>query len=344
MTLSTVRHDTAGLLHSAVVGMSLDNFVVRPKRRWVEAWVKAEAWGEISSEDLGEISKHISGLPTALRDDDEEAKRFDLLMLRLQLSAINAEPAFDRLKQQLRDIADGLLELGSIPAVREHMLLIESIAEETWWQDVTIPMLEQARRNLRALIKLMEAKKRKIIYTDFEDEIGEGAEIKLSIGGAGAGDFERFRLKARAFLRQHASHVALHKLRKNLPLTAVDLKELERMLTEGAAGTSGDIQRATKESQGLGLFVRSLVGLDRDAANAAFSEFVSERVLTGNQLEFINLVVSHLTENGVMNAALLYEPPFTSYAPQGPDALFSTAQVEQLFATLEQIRSNAMVA
>lgn len=224
------------------------------------------------------------------------------------------------------------------------MLLIEAIAEETWWQDVTIPMLEQARRKLRTLIKLMEAKKRRIVYADFEDEVGEGVEINLSIEGAGAGDFECFRLKARAFLRQHESHVALHKLRKNLPLTAVDLRELERMLTEGAVGTNSDIQRATKESRGLGLFVRSLVGLDRDAANAAFSEFVSERALTGNQLEFINLVVSHLTENGVMNAALLYEPPFTSYAPQGPDALFSTAQVEQLFVMLEQIRSNAMVA
>lgn len=342
MTLRTVRNDAAGVLHSAVAGMSLDNFVVRPKRRWVEAWAALDAWSEIGSDAFGEISEHLSGLPTALRDDDEDAKRFDLLMLRLQLSAINAEPTFGRLKQQLRDIADGLLELGSIPAVREQMVLIEAIAEEAWWQDVTIPMLEQARRNLRALIKLMEVRKRKIVYTDFEDEIGEGVEIQLSIGGAG--DFERFKLKARAFLRQHANHVALHKLRKNLPLTAIDLKELERMLMDGAIGTNGDIQRATQESKGLGLFVRSLVGLDRDAANAAFSEFVLERALTGNQLEFINMVVSHLTENGIVDAALLYEPPFTSFAPQGPDALFSIAQVEQVFVTLEKIRSNAMVA
>ena len=61
-------------------------------------------------------------------------------------------------------------------------------------------------------------------------------------------------------------------------------------------------------------------------------------------MEFVNLVVNHLTENGVMNAALLYEPPFTAYAPQGPDALFTSTQVEQLFEVLDQVRTNALAA
>lgn len=45
-----------------------------------------------------------------------------------------------------------------------------------------------------------------------------------------------------------------------------------------------------------------------------------------------------------MDVALLYEPPFTSYAPQEPDALFSSTQVEQLFLTLKQVRANALAA
>ncbi len=343
LTERSIRRDTADMLHAAVVGMSLDNFVVRPKRRWVETWGKPEAWGRMDMEQIAELSDHLSGLPTSLRDDDEEAKRFDLLMLRVQLCILNAEPGFDRLKKQVRDLADGLLELASIPAVRDQMLLIEAVAGEEWWQDVTVPMLEKVRRKLRTLIKLIEKTRRKVVYTDFEDELGESVEIALPIGGS-AGDFERFRAKARVFLRAHESHVALHKLRRNLPLTAADLTELERMLLESGTGTSQELQKASTESQGLGLFVRSLVGLDREAATAALAGFLHNTTWTANQMEFVDLIVKHLTENGVMDVALLYEPPFTSYAPQGPDALFSSAQVEQLFVTLEQVRANARAA
>jgi type I restriction enzyme R subunit len=343
LTVRGVRADTAGLLHGAVAGMSLENFVVRPKRRWVETWSKLESWKQIGQEEFQEIGAHLSGLPTALRDDDEDAKRFDLLMLRVQLSALNAEPGFDRLKKQVRDLADGLLELGSIPAVRDQMLLIEAVAGEEWWQDVTLPMLEQARRKLRALIKLIEMKKRKIVYTDFEDEIGESVEVQLHIGGS-AGDFERFRAKVRVFLRAHESHITLYKLRRNMPLTAADLTELERMLVASGLASTHELQMASTQSQGLGLFVRSLVGLDRDAANAALAGFVQDKTLSANQIEFVNLVVKHLTENGAMDAALLYEPPFTSYAPQGPDALFTSAQVEQLIGALQEVRANALAA
>ena len=48
------------------------------------------------------------------------------------------------------------------------------------------------------------------------------------------------------------------------------------------------------------------------------------KTLTANQIEFVNLIVDHLTEHGVMDAALLYESPFTDLTPQGPDGLFTS--------------------
>ena len=86
------------------------------------------------------------------------------------------------------------------------------------------------------------------------------------------------------------------------------------------------------------------MGLDREAASTALASFLQDKSLTANQMEFVNLVVQHLTENGVMEAALLYEPPFTAYAPQGPDALFTSAQVEQLIGVLDDVRANALAA
>jgi type I restriction enzyme, R subunit len=62
---------------------------------------------------------------------------------------------------------------------------------------------------------------------------------------------------------------------------------------------------------GLGLFVRSLVGLDRAAAKRAFDAFSEDRKLTAHQLEFIDMMIEHLTARGVMDPRLLYESPFT---------------------------------
>jgi hypothetical protein len=44
--------------------------------------------------------------------------------------------------------------------------------------DITLPILENVRRKLRRLVKLIEPKDRKIVYTDFEDGIGAAIEME----------------------------------------------------------------------------------------------------------------------------------------------------------------------
>ena len=116
------------------------------------------------------------------------------------------------------------------------------------------------------------------------------------------------------------------------------------MLAESGVGGAEDIQRAAEESRGLGLFVRSLIGLDRQAAKEALAGFLSGKSLGANQIEFVNLIVDHLTEHGVMDAAMLYESPFTDLTPRGPDGLFSSAQVDELLAVIEQVHQRAIAA
>jgi type I restriction enzyme, R subunit len=113
---------------------------------------------------------------------------------------------------------------------------------------------------------------------------------------------------------------------------------------QSGTATSQDVERASQEAQGLGLIVRSLIGLDCEAAAQALNGFVSGKLLSSNQLEFVNIIVQHLNECGVMDAALLYEPPFTSYALQGLDGLFISLQIDELFVVLGYVRANALAA
>ena len=115
------------------------------------------------------------------------------------------------------------------------------------------------------------------------------------------------------------------------------------MLLEAGVGRPEDIERARETSQGFGRFVRSLVGLDRQAVSEAFCGFIADGTATAEQIDFINMLVEHLTARGVMDPGLLYESPFTDVAPQGPEQVFDDSRVTQLFRTIEQF-NNAAVA
>ena len=309
----------------------------------VEKYAKRESWVVLSQASTNELATDVAGLPSELPTDGEDAKRFDLLLLNLQIARLRAEPRYHGLCEQVKAIAGLLEERSAIPMVRERMALIQDLQTDEWWQDVTVPMLETVRRRLRDLVKLIEKSSRKPIYTDFEDELG--AETGVALPGFDSGmDFAKFRAKAQVYLRAHQDHLAIRKLRMNRPLTITDIAELERMLAESGVATPAHLAKAATESRGLGVFVRSLVGLDREAAKEALGAFTAGTTFAANQIEFVNLVVDHLTEHGVLDAARLYESPFTDRTPRGPDALFTPQDMDRLIAALHAVRDAAVAA
>jgi type I restriction enzyme R subunit len=247
----------------------------------------------------------------------------------------------EKTKLAVQKIMSALEEQPSIPAIRLQLPLIEALVGEEWWADVTVGMLEHVRKQLRMLVKLIEKRKRSIIYTDFEDEIGEATVVPIPITTIDI-DYARFKQKSEEYLHQHKNHIVFTKLRKNLPITAADIAELERILLEIAEGDAALVQRLQSESLGLGLFVRSLVGLELEAANAAMSKFLSDSSATKNQIAFVRLIVAQLTVDGALANMRLYQSPFTDLAPEGPESIFNPPKVAELFAIIEDIRQRAV--
>ena len=91
------------------------NIEVRRHLREVETYRELSNWQMITPEKHAEINDHLAGLPTAFREDEhgEEAKRFDYLVLRLQLAYLNADPGYMSFRAQVQEIA-------SAPVGRDH--------------------------------------------------------------------------------------------------------------------------------------------------------------------------------------------------------------------------------
>lgn len=333
-----VREALVTGLRAEVAGMSPDNFLVRPKRRLVERYAAPESWAHLDADARHDLVEHLAGLPTSAVDDDLAAKQFDLVVYRAELALLQADPALRGHRTRITETASRLEELANVPMVAAEMALIHDVQGEEFWQDVTLPMLEGVRRRLRALVKLIEPGRRPLVYADFEDRTGVAQVVEVRGLPVGT-DLDAFRRKARVFLRPYESHLAVIKLRRNEPLTATDLAELERIFME--AGVDEASLGTLRHDGGLGRFVRSLVGLDREAAKRAFDGFLEGRRLTADQLEFLDLVIEHLTARGLMDPRLLYESPFTDFDCNGVEGVFGSADAARLVQVLREVEARA---
>ena len=331
------------ILHTEVAAMNIDNFIVRTKRKHVERYKSREAWSQLDPEKLGELTLHVAGLPAELDKEDFTAKLFDLTCLKLQLSLLDQSAAFIGLKEKVQDIAADLEEKETIPMVKAQMVLIQEVQTDEYWQNITLPMLESLRKKLRDLVKFIDIKKKQPVYTVLQDEIGEVREIE--IGGFEPGvNLNQYRKKVEEYIRSNEDHIAIQKLKHNKPLTASDLTELERFLFESGEVQNRELfEKVFGEQEQLSVFIRTLVGLDRSAAMETFSKYLDDTHFNTSQIRFIEMIIDHLTQRGVMDPGLLYEQPFTGIHFEGLDGVFLSATADEIVIILETVNSNAEV-
>lgn len=336
---SSLAGELKDRLHQEVLGMNPENFIVRQVRRSVERFQKVEAWDKLELDARLALAEEVAGLPTAFEDGNLAAKQFDLLILNAQLFLLRSDSAFANVQRRIVSFAFVLEGLSNVPAVAQELELVLAIQTDEFWQDITVEILEDVRQRLRNLAELIQPTERKNVITDFEDSIGASTTIDLPEVGSGV-DKLRFKTKTRKFIEAHSDHISLQKIRRGEQLTPADLDELERMLiAEGVA--DNEVLEGLQNEGGLGVFLRSLTGLDRAAAKAVFSGFAAANQLSANQTEFIELIINSLCENGVVDPKTFYESPFTDFDDMGIIGVFSETQSAEIIRLVREANETA---
>ena len=335
-------------LHQEVAGMNRENFIVRMHLQGIERFQQRGAWEQISEEDCAVLLNEVAGLPSEFPVDDVESRLFDMTVLRMQLAHVEGDAGgFESRRQRVVELAMLLEEKSAIPAVKAQLEYLAAIQDAVFWGGIDLNALEEMRLRLRGLVPFLDRKRRKVVYTDFKDEVMTVREASVvhmpKMTGA------QYEKKVEDYLRNHLNHIVIHRLRANQPLTQTDLRELEAALTEigeedGEALLSSLLARNGAPS--LAHLVRSLVGMDRTTAQAVFSRFLADRSLTPPQIRFIEMIIDQLTARGIMEASALYEPPFSNLHAGGPDELFAGKDVVMggIFEALNEIQSGLIAA
>jgi type I restriction enzyme R subunit len=323
-------------LHQHVETMPRDNFIVRRRLQQVETFAERDRWDNLTEDDRVIITEDLASLPNSLPAEDTLAKEFDLLCLKLQLAIAKTSNRYQGLRDRVRDTLSQLEMKPDIPMIKAELALIQQAQDENWWQDVTLPMVEEIRLRIRALVKFIDRSQQKTVITDFADELGEIQDVAVPTYQIGFSPYQ-YRKKVEAYIRANQNHITIAKLKRNISLTDADLTALEEMLFSAEEIESRDrFKEVFAQSKSLNLkrLIREIVGLDRAAAKQAFAKYLEGTNLSASQIRFIENIIDYLTQNGVMNPGMLYEAPFTDTHPEGLDGIFNDDAADNIVSII----------
>ena len=216
--------------------------------------------------------------------------------------------------------------------------LIDKILHTDYVDNAGINEFEYIRENLRDLIKYIPYNGA-IYHTNFDDEI---LSIDWNESDLESDDLKNYKAKAEFYVRQHQDNEVIAKLKSNIPLDSNDVKVLEQILWS-EVGSKEDYVAEFGEKP-LGEFVREIVGLDMNAAKAAFADYLNDVNLDSRQIYFVNQIVEYIVHNGLMkDLSVLQESPFTDKG--SVVEVFTDLSVWMgIRKIIEQVNANAVAA
>jgi len=336
------REVLLNLLQIELSRIDADSFAARPYLRQLHEYRNRDKLGNLNNQDVEEIGQTVVQLLQPV-EGDESARRFDLLIVNLMLAKFEKLAGEPRLTNDLVYIAQELLKKKNIRNISLKEVIIKPLTDVEYIRKMDFPVLEEIRIALRDLAIYAEGTSGNIYYSDFEDEL----EIETESGSEPAyryEDMNAYKLKVEHFLKEHVNHITISKLRTNKSITNAELEELERLIFEkGQLGTKEKFEEAFGQKHPISYFVRNLVGLDTAAARQEFSEFLKPAPMTSTQIKFIDIIIEHLSVNGIIEKALLVQPPFTDINDKGVFGVFSDEQVGRIISIIDHINENAQV-
>ena len=331
------RQNLVEMLCHEVICLNDDSFRVKLRRKYVDIYRQMENWQDLDTSKIADIKQNIAPI-VPVADKDELARRFDYTMYSIILGTLN-QTNINRFAVMVTTSCQKLAGKYTIPQVAAQRQLIDRIIQDGYWAEADIFAFDQAREALRELMQFLDSEIQSIYYTHFDDEL-----VNISVGeplGGGVG-LKPYRERVKSYLHEHEDTLAVYKLRNNKQMTTTDLAVLEKILWQDL-GSKEDYVKTYGEKP-VGMLVRELLGMDQQAVNEAFSEFITDSSLNSRQIDFVKMIISYIVKNGniVDVKSTFSQQPFTEFAG-GIGNLFrdNMLVVQRIMGKVSDIRKNS---
>lgn len=302
----SLHDEIKALLKEQVSVLSDSHISVREKWEAVSHFKEDDAWVYLSEVDVNTLSADIAPL-LPKNTLDENAKKFDLFVLQIELSLLDEEINAKRPIQSVQTIAEKLQEKATLPQVQAKMDTIKEVLTDVAWQNVSLQWLEKVRNDLRDLLKFLMGQGDKSFTVDIADDISDEG---MTVGITPRMSYKQSVLD---FLSNNRNLPVLQKIYNMEQLTEKDIAELERILWK-ELGSKADYDKYTKGmacGSNVAIFIRSMVGVDRKNAVRRFTEYISGNELNAEQEDFLLTIIAYVCENGdITKETVVNEPPF----------------------------------
>lgn len=331
------RQNLVEKLCHEVICLNDDSFRVKLRRKYVDIYRQMESWQDLDTSKIADIKQNIAPI-VPVTDKDELARRFDYTMYSIILGTLN-QTNINRFAVMVTTSCQKLAGKYTIPQVAAQRQLIDRIIQDGYWAEADIFAFDQAREALRELMQFLDSEIQSIYYTHFDDEL-----VNISVGEPLGGGFglKPYRERVKSYLHEHEDTLAVYKLRNNKQMTTTDLAVLEKILWQDL-GSKEDYVKTYGEKP-VGMLVRELVGMDQQAVNEAFSEFITDSSLNSRQIDFVKMIISYIVKNGniVDVKSTFTQQPFTEFAG-GIGNLFrdNMLVVQRIMGKVSDIRKNS---
>ena len=306
-----LHDEVKAIMKEQVAALSDSHISVREKWADVSHFKDENSWVYLSEVDVNTLTNEIAPL-LPKNTLDEGAKKFDVLVMLIELSLIGEEINPNKAVHSVQTIAEKLQEKATLPQVQAKMGTIKEVLTDVAWQNVSLKWLEKVRNDLRDLIKFLVGQGGKWFAVDIEDEISDEGTME------GITPRMSYKQSVLEFLSQNRNLPVLQKIYGMEQLTSADFTELERILWQ-ELGSREDYDKFTHGmscGSNVAMFIRSLVGVDRKNAVRRFSEFISGNELNAEQEDFLNTIITYVCENGdITKETVVNEAPFDERLP-----------------------------